>query len=307
MAISPKRNSQFSALMVFVLIWLMSALAFTGLSLLSGMLFFGKDLVSSGLDAIEMEGGLSWLRYNQFLNQLGIFILPSFIFAVVIHGRKGFLQGVGMAERSPWISWAAGLLLMISSVPLVNIVLEWNAGLDLPASLQGLEDWIQRQEDSANAVSGAFLETRTPADLILNVILIALIPAFGEELLFRATLQPLFIRWTRNHHVGILISAFAFSALHFQFFGFLPRLLLGFILGYAFYWTRNLWIPVAMHLLNNLTIVLYFWLNESSSMDAQPETLSGFNPVWAIIIGLVLMFVSASVLRSQSLDRQKEA
>lgn len=295
---SPLGNLRpFSAFTIFLLLWLSCVIAFAGLSLLGGLVIYGKELTSAGADAITMEGGIEWLRFSQLLNQFGVFLLPSFLFAILIYGGKDFIRGLGMREKSPASIWGISILLLLASIPLVNMLAVWNMSIHLPESLAGVEQWMRQQEETAQALSEAFLKTSSLNGLLMNILILAILPAFGEELLFRGSLQPLFIRWTGNNHIGVFISAVAFSALHIQFFGFFPRAFLGLVLGYAFLWTRNLWVPMLMHFLNNLTIVLVSWMSAGELIEMEDESLQTFSPVWSIIVSLLLLYTSAMYLK----------
>jgi hypothetical protein len=88
--------------------------------------------------------------------------------------------------------------------------------------------------------------------------MIAVLPALGEEFLFRGVLQRLFIEWTKNRHFGVWIASFIFSFIHFQFYGFIPRFLLGLYFGYLLVWSSSIWVPVVAHLINNGFAVIYY-------------------------------------------------
>jgi len=116
---------------------------------------------------------------------------------------------------------------------------------------------MEASEQKAMQLTEAFLAMNSMGDLLINLFLIAIIPAIGEELLFRGVLQQLFAKWTGKIHLSIFISAFLFSAVHLQFFGFIPRFVLGIILGYMFYWSKNLWLPILAHFTNNALAIIF--------------------------------------------------
>jgi membrane protease YdiL (CAAX protease family) len=288
--------------LLFGLIWLLCVLAFAGLALLVGSLRYGTEVIGAGADAVDLPGGMEWLRIGQLINQFGFFIFPSLIFPLIYYGRNGMTGGLGLGTSSPAKVWLAAILLMVAALPLVNALISWNAALDLPSQLAGLESWMREQEDQATRLTSAFLEDASVQGLLWNALIMALIPGIGEELLFRANLQPLFIRWTGNRHAGVILAAFIFSAMHLQFYGFFPRALLGLLLGYAFLWTKNLWIPVLMHTLNNLAVVLYSWLSARGTVDAAPEDISAFEPGWALISGSLLLLAALFYLHRESVS-----
>jgi membrane protease YdiL (CAAX protease family) len=126
--------------------------------------------------------------------------------------------------------------------------------------------------------------------LIINLIMIAGLAAFGEELLFRSVLQSFLVKKCKNAHIGILITSIIFSLIHFDIYGFLPRLVLGLILGYMFYYSRSIWIPMAMHFVNNGTIVVLYFLNNVKVINIDVESFGQTN-VAVLILSIIAMIV----------------
>lgn len=136
-------------------------------------------------------------------------------------------------------------------------------------------------------------------DYITALFVMAIAPAIFEELLFRSTVQPLFIGWTKNVWVGIIITSIFFSAIHFSFFGFLSRTALGILLGLLFYYSKNIWLSIFMHFLNNGLIVtqLYIVTKQGKSIEkAMDEKIA----VWWGIIGLVVLWFSFKAFKKHS-------
>lgn len=159
-----------------------------------------------------------------------------------------------------------GILLMAVSMPLVLYSLTLNQQLPLP------EMFKVAGEQAEEALKG-LLHMDNWSELLVNMVLIALLPALGEELVFRGVVQQQLMRRIANPWVAMLISAAVFSAAHFQFDGFLPRMLLGFLLGWLYWRTRNFWVPVAGHFFNNGLQVLgqYLYGKEMSSIDLEKD------------------------------------
>ena len=120
-----------------------------------------------------------------------------------------------------------------------------------------IPDWMFVFDNNAEKITKYFLKMNTLGDLFFNVLVIAIIPAIGEELFFRGYLQEKMTQWLGKPDVAIIITAILFSAIHMQFQGFLPRFALGLILGYLFYWSGSLWLPIIAHLLNNAMAVTF--------------------------------------------------
>jgi membrane protease YdiL (CAAX protease family) len=159
-----------------------------------------------------------------------------------------------------------GILLMAVSMPLVLYSLTLNQQLPLP------EFFKVAGEQAEEALKG-LLHMDNWAELLVNLVLIALLPALGEELVFRGVVQQQLMRRIANPWVAMLISAAIFSAAHFQFDGFLPRMLLGFLLGWLYWRTRNFWVPVVGHFFNNGLQVVgqYLYGKEISSIDLEKD------------------------------------
>jgi membrane protease YdiL (CAAX protease family) len=176
-------------------------------------------------------------------------------------------------------------------------VIEWfsvvNQHLVLPGWMSSIETWMRNSEDQANNLTVAFLSASGIRGLVSNLFMVAVLPAIGEELLFRGLLQRLIKRMTGSSHWGIWITAALFSALHLQFFGFLPRLLLGALFGYLLEWTGTLWLPMIAHFINNATgVLVYFFTGEG--LERNQTEMPVFNNslfFWALASGAVLWFL----------------
>ncbi len=188
-------------------------------------------------------------------------------------------------------------LLMLSAVPLINWLGELNAQVQLPASWSALENWMKQMEREAEQLTHTFLAMESPGTLLLNIVLIALIPAIGEELLFRGAVQRILSEWTKNKHWGIWISALLFSALHLQFYGFIPRMLMGAVLGYSLLWTGSLWVPICGHFVNNASAVLLSYYEQRGSISPEVEHIGESSGcyVWlllsAVLVGTMIFIL----------------
>jgi uncharacterized protein len=166
-----------------------------------------------------------------------------------------------------------------------------NQHLPLPAGMLEMEE-------NANALIKQLLVMDSPWELLLNLLVVGVAPALGEELLFRGVIQQQAQRLVKNPHVAIWITAILFSAIHFQFAGFLPRMVLGGVLGYMFWWSGNLWLPIIGHFLfNSLQVIAYFFVGDkvdAFSPDAKVE-----EPGWIMgILGLLCLMAIARVAKN---------
>ncbi len=142
-------------------------------------------------------------------------------------------------------------LIVISFMAPNSVFIEWNANFIFPDFLKEFGDWARARETQAEELTKFFTTFHSTGDFVFGVFVIALLPAIGEELVFRGMLQPELFRYSGNHHVAIWVSAIIFSAFHMQFFGFVPRVLLGALFGYLYVWSGNLLIPMIAHFVNN--------------------------------------------------------
>ena len=262
--------SLFVILSVFLVVYLLSF----GI----GFLIWGTDFIEniSNTD-LPSETTIIQLKYLQTAFSIGAFILPTFIISYFI--TNSTTEYLMFRKVSNWQVFFLSGILIIALVPFVNFLAYWNSSIKLPSSLEHLEQIIKSAEANAIELTSMFLDVDTIWGLICNVIIMAVIPAIGEELLFRGVLQRIITEWTKNVFLGVVISAFLFSLLHFQFYGFFPRFLLGVVMGFLLVWTKNIWIPIFAHFLNNaFAVILNFVYRDTSGIDevenfgAQDET-----------------------------------
>jgi membrane protease YdiL (CAAX protease family) len=187
-----------------------------------------------------------------------VIVLPPIVLAYLISTTPwNYLKIVN--KKSNWMDLILVILFMILIIPFVNLLGNLNQQLVLPKVFSGLEMWMKQSEDQATALTQKFLNVHDFSGLLYNLFLIALIPAIGEELYFRGALQGIIKQW-KGIKVSIWITAIIFSTIHFQFYGFLPRMLLGAFFGYLIFWSENLWLPVVAHFTNNAIAVVFYFL-----------------------------------------------
>ncbi|MCK4638890.1 MAG: CPBP family intramembrane metalloprotease, partial [Bacteroidales bacterium] len=131
---------------------------------------------------------------------------------------------------------------------------------------------------------------------LFNILMIAIIPGIGEEFLFRGVLLRLLKEWTKNIHWAVFISAVLFSAFHLQFYGFLPRLMLGILLGYMFVWTGSIWVPIFIHFINNAAAVIFVYIVNKSKLETNLESFGATDNLWLIIGSFLIVAVLLTVI-----------
>jgi membrane protease YdiL (CAAX protease family) len=231
--------------------------------LLTGILSLLTILISSNRPLQEAASIISnpgpedifELKLSQSIQSIGLFIGTAWLAAFFLGPSAGTYLKI---TSKPYLfSLFLVVLSMIAWIPAINFSAGINARLNLPESMDVVEDKMETLRDNYNYLTNLFLNTGSVADLLVNIIVMAILPAVGEELLFRGVFQRLLTEWTRNVRWGIVLAALLFSFFHFEFYGFLPRFLLGVFFGYLFAWTSSIWIPILAHFTNNFIIVGY--------------------------------------------------
>jgi uncharacterized protein len=168
----------------------------------------------------------------------------------------------------------------------ISPIVEWNASVDLPQWMGAFGRWAKESEAAAEAIIKTITNNLTPLTFLFTFLVVGVIPAIGEELVFRGLIQTELMRGLKNPHVAILVSSAIFSAVHLQFMGFFPRLLLGAFMGYLFYWSGNLWLAVIAHFINNGLQVVVLYLNQLGITSFDMETTE--SAPWPIVAAAVV-------------------
>lgn len=223
-----------------------------------------------------------------FFQHLGLFIVPALLFALLSHPQPRL--ALGFHPVSPSIL-AMGVLIMVASIPLVNALSWLNQSMSLPEVFSGLERVLQDMESQAQVLTDALTSTGDWRYLLVNLVVLAAIPAIGEELIFRGLVLRILESWTGKTHRAVWVSAILFSAMHMQFYGFVPRMVLGALLGYLFVWTRSIWVPIIAHFTNNAIALVVMFLIARQDV---PQELDGFKPalIDLSILGVSLVLVA---------------
>lgn len=229
---------------------------------------------------------IRFLKYLQTLQAIGLFIIPAFFIGYIFHSKSvKYLK----FEQITFRPIVFTIIIFFASVPIINSLAILNEGMHLPDWLSGIENWMKNKEMDAQKLTDAFLKMDTLGSLYFNILMIGILPSIGEELIFRGVFQRLFAEWTKNIHWGVIISAFLFSAMHMQFYGFLPRFLLGVLLGYLFYWSGSIWIPILGHFVNNTTaVILYYFYSDKMTNNIENFGASQGSYVY-LVFGIVVV------------------
>jgi hypothetical protein len=291
----------FPQLMFSAFVILVSFLAFLLIAMVLAIPLFGI----SSMMSIPTIGDLSdpesirILKYFQVVQSIGLFIFPPLILAWLFHGK--IAEYLYLKQNATSASIFLVAILVIFSLPLINFIGEWNTRMEFPEFLAGMESWMKNAEENAAELTEAFLNVETTGGLFFNLFMIAFLPAIGEELLFRGVIQRIFTGWTRNHHWGIWISAILFSALHIQFYGFVPRMLLGVLFGYLLVWSGSMWLPVVAHFFNNGFAVVAMYLVDKNVLNPGVEDIGATSGSrYAAILSLALVFLLMFLIKKEN-------
>jgi membrane protease YdiL (CAAX protease family) len=220
----------------------------------------------------------------------------AFCMPVWITGRlttDSMPRFTGLTERVSWRPFAGVLIVYLLSLPAMNQLIAWNEAIHFPAWGAGIEATLRGWEEANGAVAEKMLSSLSVGSMIAGVAIIGLLTGFSEELFFRGGLQRILGDGMARKHVAVWVSAFIFSAIHFQFFGFFPRLIMGAFFGYLLVWTGSLWPAIFAHALNNSAVVVSVWklgdaIGEFEQFGVTP---AGEVPMKAIIsVAFVALF-----------------
>lgn len=271
----------------------------------------------------EQPLSVNAMKWIQFFQSTAMFLLPPLCMAYLWSKQplawlslKGYNGGtsasgnVGNAENAGNGKWSANsmvgaVVVMLVALPAINLLAHINQQMTLPAFLEPLEAWMKRQEETAQLLTEQFMQVTTYSGLIINLLLMALLPAVAEELTFRGVLQKLLqgtkvaeAQSCKVPHVAIWCSAILFSAIHLQFYGFLPRMLMGALFGYALAWTGSLWTPILMHFTNNAAAVVLYFISLRAGWDMkQIDAIGTNNTLWLGVVCMVITIVGIYAFR----------
>ncbi len=216
-----------------------------------------------------------------------VFMLPSYLVARMVSATPS--KVLGLTKSPSWRNVIGILIMYIIALPALNQIILWNDSLHLPSQFSGLEATLRGLENSARGTAETILQTNSIMGLLSGVMVVGCITGLGEEMFFRAGLQRI-LSEKLSRHVAVWLAAVIFSLLHLQFFGFIPRVLLGATFGYIYLWSCSLWTAAIAHAINNSVVVIEAWLSASGysiySIENMGVSESGFP--WIAIISAVM-------------------
>lgn len=268
-----------------------------------GCIFLLSMFAAGSMFVFEQPLSVTSLKWIQLFQSAAMFLLPPLCMAYL--WAKAPMKWLKVDNFQSFKVSSMAILLMLVALPAINLLADINQQMALPTSLEPLEAWMKTQEETAKQLTEQFLSVTTYSGLIINILLMALLPAVAEELTFRGVLQRLFqgsnvsdFHTVKVPHIAIWVTAILFSAIHMQFYGFLPRMLMGALFGYMLVWTGSLWVPILMHFTNNaMAVILYFVATRAGWDMEKVDAIGTGDTLWLGIVSLVLTVVGIYAFR----------
>ncbi len=278
-------NNPKTEFIVIMLLVISSSLTGTGINFAYA---YANDVDLTNISEIFTEHsekvGRQFFRTTAAIHQIFSFVLPCFLFWFIV--KRNTVTDYFHLRNNPLPKVLVfSILLLMVSLPLVGLSAWLNQFLPLP-------NWATNIEADAAEMISMVLSVNSPMEWLLNLLVIAAIPAVGEELFFRGIVQTKLIAYFKNPHLAIWLGAIFFSVYHLQFEGLFPRILLGALLGYLYYWSINLWVPIILHFFNNAMLISAPYFGASEAMISPEQSMSTeiiFAAVGALFVGYFLI------------------
>ena len=263
-----KNTSQGGKLLIFILL-LIFGLAF---SIVLGTIV----TIINGSDLQDLKN----LQITQIISGVVGFLMPAVVYAMLVQEKPWIYLGFNKLPI-----WSLlGIVAMFTIIPFLSLVTDWNDSISFPESMSAIEEQMRSLQARSEEVIKLFIGQ---GSLFSSLMIVALLAAVSEELLFRSVIQKALIKLFKNAHVAIIVTAFVFSAFHGDFFGFFPRFILGMMLGYMFWMSGSIFPSMLMHFVNNATIVMLYYLNTRGFSDIDVEHFGSTDNVAIIILSLI--------------------
>ncbi len=292
------KYSYYQLIILFIVTIIASWFCITVIGTLLGKLIFNFNINTLEKDILSKP---ALLKYYQTIQSLSLFVIPPFLFAKLCYTKP--FSWLTLTRKPEIILLFLTVLLVLLSQPFISFTGVFNYNLTFPPYLKSIENWMRIKESEAQLATNIFLSSDSALDTIINIILIAIIPAFGEELLFRGTLQRLLLNSTQKKHLSVWLTAILFSALHMQFFGFIPRLILGLIFGYLVVYSDNIWTSITAHFTNNFTAYIIYQNSTEQEFENSSTTYPSFFLSAISLLGIIIFFIILKKYKNQLLTK----
>jgi len=292
------KTKLWSQLLILVGFYLIFQIIGGFIGVLINILVFNISIYDANdiLSLISGENGFYKLIILQASISVFIFIIAPIIYIKLIEKRK--LSSLNPNKEFWFVPLVVVMVLVIAFIPFNNgILYQWNSTLSFPDFLNKLDNWIKEMERGAEQMTKTLTHFTNLKDFFIAFVIMAIIPGIGEELLFRGILQPKLHQLTKNIHISIWLTAFIFSFIHFQFYGFLPRMVLGAMFGYIYIWSGNIFYPMFAHFVNNGFSILMLYLYQNKMIQVNIDK-QGYIDWWAGVLSLFITVLLLFVFRN---------
>jgi len=274
----------------------------TQLLLLFAIIYFCLVVISPvtlAITALKLPE-ITNFKTIQLISSFGLSIVPAFFFAKFYSSEPN--SYLSLNTKTNWKSLAYVALLMIVAIPFINLMGSINQQMVLPKALAGMESWMKDAESKASELTVKILNVHSLSGLSFNVLLVAILPAIGEELIFRGVLIKILKNW-KGIKLAIWLTAIIFSAIHLQFYGFIPRMLMGAFFGYLLLWSNSLWLPIVAHFINNAVAIIFYYLKFNGYKMPDIDNVGTANTRWLGIASGALVIFGIFQLKKKFLHR----
>lgn len=231
---------------------------------------------------------VAMLRVSTMIQDVVMLVLPAVATAVIVTSQPARLLCLQTKPRGSMIVFA--MLVVVVSAPAMSYIIRLNESLTLPESMASLERALREAEAGAAQSIAAMMVVHNIPNLLVNILIIGVMAGFSEELFFRGGLQRLLQSTRLSPVAAIWITTMIFSAVHMQFYGFIPRMLLGAYFGYLLLWTGSIWVPMAAHMFNNtMFVVLQYVTGTGDPQIAMPGMPQWIVPAVSLVATVVLL------------------
>lgn len=286
--------------LVFLLIGIFSILYPVLFLLITGTDF--KELANPNF----LTDNWSFLTNMSLWQSICVFLVPSLLIAHWC-GQNSVSSYLFLNRAPGFLQCLTAIALFFTVTPFIGLTQEWNMQMSFPESMSGLESWMREMEDTGQMIIDKILNVNSTAGWLFVFLVLSVLPGITEEILFRGVIQRLLLEKFKKVHLTVWVTAIIFSAIHFQFYGFLPRLLLGAFCGYLLVWSGNLWLPILAHTMNNAIVVLLEYAVKQGWTTAEAiETNSSWEVMVLAAAGLIIFFPLARWFRNRQCANYKQ-
>lgn len=279
-------NITYKQILLLGLLILIGLIVFAGGGMLLANLFWSsEDIIAAQSGIIDSPARISFMKYFHFMSMFGTFFFPAVALSLLAKSYNFSFLYINRGVDSKKVIMIFAMILIL--LPIINFLAIWNQGLHLPEFMSGLEQWMNDKEAQLTEITEKFMLTTSIGGLIINILIMAVLPALSEEFIFRGILMKWFNK-SMGIHLSIVLSAIIFSAIHIQFLGFFPRFFLGIVLGYVFYWSGSLWASILLHFLNNAMIVTTYFLVARGIINVNPDTVGTIDNTAMLLLNILI-------------------